>query len=63
MVNEEAEGVAELRARITRLESALRTFVHPSQGYSSGVRRGVRWCAPKVTADDMQAAREALPEA
>lgn len=59
-VNEDADGVTELRQRISQLEAALRPFVTSPLGYTSGVSRGGRWCAPKVTVAEMDTAREAL---
>lgn len=59
-VNEDAERVAELRQRISQLEAALRPFVTHALGYTSGVSRHGRWCAPKVTSEQMDTARGVL---
>lgn len=55
-----ADDVVALRERISRLEAALRPFVESEIGYTSGMAGGARWCAPKVTLAEMDAAREAL---
>lgn len=59
-VNQDADGVAELQQRISQLEAALRPFVTHALGYASGVSGGRRWCAPKVTSEQMDVARELL---
>lgn len=59
-VNEEAEGVLALRARVARLECALRPFLTGSRGYTSTVSRGERICMPRVTQTEMEYARKAL---
>lgn len=57
-VNEEAEGVQALHARIRALEEALSPFLSSQYGYTSSVRHGVRWCSPRVTQEDMERARK-----
>jgi hypothetical protein len=54
------EEASRLRERVRELEGALRPFVASQMGYASGISRGVRWCAPKVTAEQMAKAREVL---